>query len=169
MRERNTTPINWKNPDTLKRSLQFHPCIQQLNIMQLPCQPVSRLLLLWWKREMLLGYRAIMRSPNPALVFPSSNAPEQESFTPTHRDVKELLGVVQHADPDGDVSPRGHGRGSVPGVQRADAKSLRGPKTLPCSRGHWLWVWLCHDAPQCSLPSLHRGQERRVRQTHMHM
>lgn len=86
----------------------------------------------------------------------------------THRDVKELLWVVQHANPDGDVASRGHGRGSVPGVQRTDAKSLRGSEALPCSKGYWLWVWLCHVALQCSLPSLQRSQERKVRQTHVH-
>lgn len=92
-----------------------------------------------------------------------ARAGRQAGFT--HRDVKELLRVVQHTDPNGDVPSRGHGRGSVPRVQRADAKSLRGPETLPRSRGYWLWVWLCHDALRCSLPSLHRRWERKVRET----
>lgn len=34
----------------------------------------------------------------------------------THRDVEKLLCVIQHTDPDGDVSSGGHGRRSVPGI-----------------------------------------------------
>lgn len=64
----------------------------------------------------------------------------------THRDVKELLCVVQHADPDGDVASGGHGGRSVARIQRADAKSLRGSETLPCPGGNGFRVWLCHDA-----------------------
>lgn len=84
----------------------------------------------------------------------------------THRDVKELLSVVQHADPDGDKSPRGHGGGSVPRVQRTDAKSLRGSKTMSCS--HWLWVWLCHAellmlTAQPAQKQREEGQETHVR------
>lgn len=64
----------------------------------------------------------------------------------THRDVKELLCVVQHADPDGDVASGGHGGRSVARIQRTDAKSLRGSETLPCPGGNGFRVWLCHGA-----------------------
>lgn len=64
----------------------------------------------------------------------------------THRDVKELLCVVQHADPDGDVASGGHGGWSVARIQCADAKSLRGSETLPCPGGNGFRVWLCHGA-----------------------
>ena len=75
----------------------------------------------------------------------------------THRDVKELLCVVQHTDPDGNVSSGGHGRRFVPGVQRADAKGLWGPETLPGSRRHLFWVRLYHGTLHCSLPGLQRS------------
>lgn len=68
-----------------------------------------------------------------------------EQLPDTHRDVKELLRVIQHTDPDGDVPTRGHGWRPVRGVQCADAKSLRRSETLPCSKGNWLWVRFCHD------------------------
>lgn len=64
----------------------------------------------------------------------------------THRDVKDLLCVVQHTDPDGNVPPRGHGWRSVPRVQCTDAKCLGGPQTLSCTTGHLFWLWLHHGA-----------------------
>lgn len=82
---------------------------------------------------------AVMRSPSLTSAFPSS-----EQLPGTHRDVKELLCVVQHADPDGDVPAGGHGRRPVRGVQGADAKSLRRSETLPRSKGSWRRVRFCH-------------------------
>lgn len=79
----------------------------------------------------------------PTLVFPSNKVADKKALR-THRDVKELLCAIQHTDPDGDMPSRGHGRGFVPGVQCTDAKTLRGSKTLPCSRD--IWIWLCHGA-----------------------
>lgn len=104
-----------------------------------------------------------MRSPSLTLAFPSS-----EQLPNTHRDVKELLCVVQHTDPDADVPAGGHGWRPVRGVQCADAKSLRRSETLPCSKGSWLWVQFCHDEERCSLLSLQGCQERKVRATSAH-
>lgn len=59
--------------------------------MQLPCQRVTRLLLLWWKWEMLLGYCAMMKSANPALVFSWSNMPGQDSVNNSPRSQRAPL------------------------------------------------------------------------------
>lgn len=122
--------------------------------MQLPCQPVSRLRLHRWQRDTLIGYCATRRESQSNISIPVRTRRRKEALT--HRHVKELLCVVQHADPDGDMASRGHGGGSVPGVQCTDAESLRGAKTLPCSEGHRLR--LCHAALQRSLPG-NQGRE----------
>lgn len=106
--------------------------------MQLPCQPVTRLLLLWWIREKLLGYCAIMMSPNPTLVFPSRNVPGQEGFNNSPRCQRAPLcrptygpwwwHVVQGAWPG--VCARGpaYWCQESPGLQ--DAALLQGPLAL---------------------------------------
>lgn len=92
---------------------------------------------------MLLGYCVEKKKQKdiPPLILA-----RRKGIRATHRDVKELLCVVQHADPDGDVAPGGHGGGSVARIQRADAKSLRGSETLPCPGGSGFRVWFCHGA-----------------------
>lgn len=104
-----------------------------------------------------------MKSPSATLAFPPG-----EQLPNTHRDVKELLCVVQHTDPDGDVPAGGHGWRPVRRVQSADAKSLRRSESLPRSEGSWLWVQLCHDEQWCCLLRLQGCQERKVRATLAH-
>lgn len=116
----------------------------------------------WWEQKMLLGYTAAMKKSDPCISGAIKKCDwTKTGKTATHRDVEKLLGVVQHADPDGDVSSRRHGWGPVCGVQRADAKSLRGSEPLACSGGRRLLVRLCHGSLHRSLPSLRWIQDRK--------
>lgn len=72
----NTTMIYRKNIGIVKK--KGSSFIHAFNIMQLPCQPVTSLLLLWRKWEMLLGYCAIMENHILALVFQPRNKPGQD-------------------------------------------------------------------------------------------
>lgn len=47
-----------------------------------------------------------------------------------YRDLKDFLSVIQHLDPDGDLSAGGHGGGPLAMLQCTDAHALRGPKPL---------------------------------------
>lgn len=55
----------------------------------------------------------------------------------THRDVEYLLGLVQHAHPDGYVAAGRHSWRLLARFQRADAQGLRAAQPLP-RRGRWL-------------------------------
>lgn len=57
-----------------------------------------------------------------------------------YRDLKDFLSVIQHLDPDGDLSAGWHGGGPLAGLQCADAHALRGPEPLACHRGPLLWL-----------------------------
>lgn len=107
-------------------------------------------------------HTAVMESLKPTFALQLTKVTGQNSKTATHRDVKKLLRVVQHTDPDGDMTSGGHDWRPVPRVQRTDSKSLRGSKAQPCSRGHWLWLWLCHGVLHCSLPSLHHIKDTKA-------
>lgn len=144
--------INLKRPDVArKRSLQFQPCVSQFNVIpvamptcyQTTATAAAAMMKKW---QMLLGYCVEKKKKKEKKGIPPLILARRKGIRATHRDVKELLCVVQHADPDGDVASGGHGGWSVARIQRTDAKSLRGSETLPCPGGNGLRVWLCHGA-----------------------
>lgn len=165
---KNTTIINTKSPDIArKRSLQFQPCIQQFNIIPVAMPTCYQ----------TTAAAAMIKMANASWLLCNNEeshshinipgkkkAPSERAFA-THRDVKELLCVVQHTDPDGDVTSGGHGWWSVPWIQCTDAKSLWGSETLPCPKGNRFRVWLCHGEPLHWLPRLQTGQEGKVSKT----